>query len=170
MEDKWIWDFWLARGDDGVWHCYFLQADKSLGDPELRHFNVSQGRATSADLVNWTHHGTCFAPAGEPAWDDYTTWTGSVLKGPGGLWHYFYTGTQRSEKGLKQRIGHAVGTDMHNWERVGTGLALDLDAVRYEEFRPGFWHDRALRDPVGHAPPMRKRLAHGLHRADSRRS
>ncbi|MCY4006792.1 MAG: levansucrase [Rhodobacteraceae bacterium] len=147
MNDKWIWDFWLARDDDRRWHCYFLQADKSLGDPEFRHFNVTQGHASSCDLVNWTHHGTCFAPARTRAWDDCTTWTGSVLKGANGLWHYFYTGTQRSENGLKQRIGHAVGHDMHNWERVGTGLALDLDPSRYEEYKPGFWHDRALRDP-----------------------
>ncbi len=115
--------------------------------PEKRHFNVSQGRATSADLVNWTHHGTCFEPSTGPAWDDYTTWTGSVVKGPGGLWHLFYTGTSHSDDGLKQRIGHAVGTDMHNWTRVDSGLALDLDPSRYEEYPPGVWHDRAFRDP-----------------------
>ena len=97
--------------------------------------------------MNWNHHGTCFGPSPASAWDDYTTWTGSVLKGPDGQWHYFYTGTRRSELGLKQRIGHAVGRDMHNWERVGDGLALDLDPALYEEYRPGFWHDRALRDP-----------------------
>ena len=97
--------------------------------------------------MNWIYHGTCFVPAAAPAWDDYTTWTGSVLKGPNGDWHYFYTGTQRSEQGLKQRIGHAIGTDLYNWQRVGSGLALDLDTERYEEYRPGFWHDRALRDP-----------------------
>ena len=50
----------------------------------------------------------CFAPAEAPAWDDYTTWTGSVVQGDDGLWHLFYTGTSRSEDGLKQRIGHAT--------------------------------------------------------------
>ena len=143
----------MAAGDDGLWHCYFLKADDSLGNPELRHFNVSQGHATSADLVNWTHHGTCFGPSAGPAWDDFTTWTGSVLKGPDGVWHYFYTGTSQSEGGFKQRIGHATGTDMHGWERVGTGLALDLDPELHEEHRPGFWHDRALRDPWVMANP-----------------
>ena len=43
-----------------------------------------------------------------------------------GLWHLFYTGTRLSEKSLYQRIGHATSTDLHNWTRVGDGLALDI--------------------------------------------
>lgn len=149
LQDKWIWDFWLAR-DGKDWHIYFLQADKSLKDPELRHRHVSIGHARSTDLCNWEQLGTCFEPAPEPAWDDWTTWTGSVIRDPKGLWHLFYTGTRRGpEMGLKQRIGHAISSDLHNWVRVGDGLALDLDPSRpdYEEFTPGVWHDRAMRDP-----------------------
>ncbi|HEY8594912.1 MAG TPA: hypothetical protein VIL84_06685 [Devosiaceae bacterium] len=146
LKDQWIWDFWLARdGED--WHVYFLKADKSLGDPELRHFNVSQGHAKSRDLKTWTHLGTSFAPSKGPAWDDYTTWTGSVIQGPDGVWHLFYTGTNRAEAGMKQRIGHATSTDMHNFERVGDGLCLDISGPDYEEYAPGHWHDRAMRDP-----------------------
>ena len=146
LKDKWIWDFWLARnGED--WHIYFLQADKSLGDPELRHRHVTQGHAVSRDLSNWTHLGTCFAPAAEPAWDDWTTWTGSVVQGPDGLWHLFYTGTQHAGDGMHQRLGHATSTDMHTWRRVGDGLCLDISGPDYEEFTPGHWHDRAFRDP-----------------------
>ena len=52
LADKWIWDFWLAK-DGPDWHIYFLQADKSLGDPDLRHRNVTQGHAVSRDLVDW---------------------------------------------------------------------------------------------------------------------
>ncbi len=108
LEKKWIWDSWYVH-DGSQWHCFFLQADKALIDPDLRHFNVSQGHAVGTDLVHWEHKGTMFAPAKSPAWDDYTTWTGSVLRGADGLWHLFYTGSCRAEGGLKQRIGHAVG-------------------------------------------------------------
>ena len=150
LDDHWIWDSWYAR-DGEIWHGYFLKAPRSLGDPELRHFNVSQGHATSRDLVTWEHHGTCFAPSESPAWDDYTTWTGSVLKGPDGRWHLFYTGGSRSEDGLYQRIGHAVSDDAHSWERVGDGLCLDMDGPTAEAYEAdhaiGFWHDRAMRDP-----------------------
>lgn len=147
LDDKWIWDFWLAR-DGADWHIYFLQADKSLGDPELRHRNVTQGHAVSRDLRTWTHRGTCLSPAPGPAWDDWTTWTGSVVKDGDGLWHLFYTGTRHGEEqGLKQRIGHATSRDMHSWSRVGDGLCLDLSGTDYEEYTPGHWHDRAMRDP-----------------------
>jgi beta-fructofuranosidase len=146
LADKWIWDFWLAKnGPD--WHIYFLQADKSLGDPDLRHRNVTQGHAVSRDLVDWRHLGTCFAPAQGPAWDDWTTWTGSVVQDLDGLWHLFYTGTTHADGGMKQRIGHATSTDMHSWQRVGDGLCLDISGPDYEDYAPGHWHDRAFRDP-----------------------
>ena len=146
LKDKWIWAFWLVRNSDD-WHIYFLQADKSLGDPELRHRNVTQGHAVSKDLRNWTHLGTCFAPAPRPAWDDWTTWTGSVLQGSDGVWHLYYTGTNHGDGGLQQRIGHATSTDLHRWQRVGSGLALDISGPDYEEYAPGGWPDRAMRDP-----------------------
>jgi sucrose-6-phosphate hydrolase SacC (GH32 family) len=150
LDKKWIWDSWYVH-DGSRWHGYFLQADKSLGDPDLRHFNVSQGHAVSDDLVNWTHLGTCNQPSAGPAWDDYTTWTGSVLRGDDSLWHLFYTGSRHSEQGLYQRVGHATSSDLHNWQRVGDGLCLDLagpNSHYYEvEHAIGHWHDRAMRDP-----------------------
>ena len=150
IDGKWIWDSWYAKDGD-TFHGFFLQADRSLGDPDLRHLNVTQGHATSPDLTNWTHLGTMFTPAAGPAWDDSTTWTGSVVQDDAGLWHLFYTGTRRSEGSLYQRIGHATSTDLHNWQRVGDGLCLDLTgpiAGTYEKDHiPGHWHDRAMRDP-----------------------
>jgi beta-fructofuranosidase len=146
LDDKWVWDSWYVR-HDGRWHGFFLQAPRSIEEPELRHWHVSQGHAVSGDLVNWEQLGTCFAPAARGSWDDYTTWTGSVVRGPDGAWHLFYTGASHAEDGLIQRIGHATSNDLHSWERVGTGLCLDLSGNDYEQFRPGFWHDRATRDP-----------------------
>jgi beta-fructofuranosidase len=150
IDGKWIWDSWYAKDGD-TYHGYFLQADTSLGDPDLRHFNVTQGHATSKDLVNWTHLGTTFTPQRNgAAWDDGTTWTGSVIQDDAGLWHLFYTGTTKAEKMMRQRIGHATSTDMHNWMRVGDGLCLDLtgpNAECYEADHTGRWHDRAARDP-----------------------
>ncbi|PWQ96908.1 glycoside hydrolase family 68 protein [Leucothrix pacifica] len=146
LDDKWTWDFWLTR-DNGLWHIFFLQANKSLLKQELRHWNVSVGHATSSDLQEWQQLGTCFQPSATPSWDDKTTWTGSVVQGDDGLWHLFYTGTSEKENGMKQRIGHATSTDLHGWERVGNGLCLDIDTQWYEEYTPGHWHDRAMRDP-----------------------
>jgi beta-fructofuranosidase len=153
LQDKWIWDFWLVdnkTSDDGLWHLYHLQAPNTLPHPDDRHRNVSQGHAVSKDLVNWTHKGTCFGPATIKAWDDWTTWTGSVVKDDAGLWHLFYTGTMHDLDGMHQRIGHATSKDMHSWVRIGDGLCLDRtgpNAKYYEEYTPGHWHDRAMRDP-----------------------
>lgn len=156
LQDQWIWDSWYVH-DGTRWHGYFLKADKSLGDPDLRHFNVSQGHAVSDDLVHWTHLGTCLAPAkGQGTFDDTTTWTGSVIRGEDGLWHLFYTGGGSAEGGLYQRIGHATSTDLHSWERVETvpgnpGLCLDMEGPNADLYERdhivGHWHDRAMRDP-----------------------
>ncbi|MGO2235432.1 levansucrase [Marinomonas sp. UCMA 3892] len=150
LEKKWIWDSWYHKEGD-VWHGYFLQADKSLIDPELRHLNVSQAHAISKDLIHWEHLGTCFEPSTTTAWDDSTTWTGSVVKDDDGLYHLFYTGTCLAEKSLYQRVGHAISDDLHNWKRVGDGLCLDIigeNAQYYEDqHQVGHWHDRAMRDP-----------------------
>ena len=149
LDDHWVWDSWYLH-DGNVWHCWYLKAPKSLGDPELRHWNVSHGHAVSEDLVHWEHRGTAIAPATGPSWDDKTTWTGSTVKGDDGRWHYFYTGTSREENGMIQRIGHAVGDDLETWERVDGGLCLDLTGPNsdlYETAWEGRWHDRAMRDP-----------------------
>lgn len=150
FEDRWVWDSWYAH-DGARWHVFFLQADRALINPDLRHWNVTQGHAVSDDLVHWTPLGTCFEPASAPAWDDFTVWTGSVVRDDAGGWHLFYTGTARAEEGLYQRIGHAVSDDLHQWRRVGDGLCLDLTgphASAYEtDHARGIWHDRAMRDP-----------------------
>jgi beta-fructofuranosidase len=150
LDDHFVWDSWYAHDGDR-WHGFYLKAPRSIGDPELRHWNVSIGHSVSDDLVNWEHLGTCFRPSEGPAWDDYTTWTGSVVRDEEGLWHLFYTGASHGEDALYQRIGHATSTDLHHWARVGDGLCLDLvgpAAERYEaEFETSVWHDRAMRDP-----------------------
>jgi beta-fructofuranosidase len=151
IDGKWLWDSWYVKDGD-TWHGYFLQAPKSLVDPHARHLNATQRHGVSKDLVSWTDLGTTFEPQRNgAAWDDSTTWTGSVVRGDDGRWHLFYTGTKLAEASLYQRIGHATSTDLHNWVRVGDGLALDLtgpNADCYEaDHRVGHWHDRAMRDP-----------------------
>ena len=148
LENHWVWDSWYLKAE-GVWHCWYLKAPKSIGDPAQRHWNVSQGHAVSDDLINWRDHSTALTPS-EHGWDDYTTWTGSVLKGEDDQYHYFYTGSSRSENGMIQRIGHAVGRDLKSWDRVGDGFCLDIvgpNAHLYETEWEGRWHDRAMRDP-----------------------
>ena len=60
-KDLWFWDSWYVQDGD-IWHGYFLQAPKSLIDPDARHLNATQRHAVSKDLTNWTDMGTTFEP------------------------------------------------------------------------------------------------------------
>ncbi|MGD2179159.1 MAG: glycosyl hydrolase family 32 [Anaerolineae bacterium] len=147
LPDKWVWDFWLAQ-DGPDYHIFYLQAPRSLGDAELRHWNVSIGHAISQDLREWRglpdalHPG----PADGDAFDNYTTWTGSVIWHEG-LWHLFYTGGRRAERGLVQRIGLATSTDLLRWEKHPKNPLIVADPRWYELLDLDLWHDQAWRDP-----------------------
>jgi beta-fructofuranosidase len=145
LADKYIWDFWFARsGAD--YHVFYLQAPRSLPNPELRHWNVSLGHAVSQDLRTWHILPDALRPGPLGTWDDYTTWTGSVMH-HGSEWHLFYTGTHRAENGLVQRIGLATSTDLIRWEKYPDNPILVADPQWYELLDLALWHDQAWRDP-----------------------
>ena len=146
LADKWVWDFWLAR--DGVdYHIFYLQAPRSIGDPEQRHWNVSVGHAVSQDLIDWEILPDALAPSLESdRWDNFTTWTGSVIR-YGGLWYLFYTASKREEQGRIQRIGLATSRDLILWEKHPANPLLRADPEWYETYNPDVWHEQAWRDP-----------------------
>jgi beta-fructofuranosidase len=69
LPDKWVWDFWLAQ-DGPDYHIFYLQAPRLLGDPGLRHWNVSIGHAVSPDLRNWRVLPDALHPGSSGDWDD----------------------------------------------------------------------------------------------------
>lgn len=144
FHDKWIWDFWIVEDDDGLFHVFYLQASKSLGDPERRHRNVSIGHAVSSDLTNWSVRPDALTPSPAPAWDDAATWTGSILRHEG-IWYLFYTGTSEAEDALVQRVGMARSHDLNHWEKH-QGSLIEADATIYERLGD-HWPDEAWRDP-----------------------
>ena len=87
------------------------------------------------------------APSETPSWDDCTTWTGSVVQGPTGRYHLFYTGTTKAEDGMVQRIGRADSDDLVHWERFGDTFLVEADPRWYERYDAAIWHDEAFRDP-----------------------
>ena len=142
----WMWDFWFAQ--NGLdYHLFYLKAPRALGDPELRHWNVRIGHAVSRDLVRWQDLPDAIGPSTKiGAWDDYTTWTGSIIH-HAGTWYMFYTGAKRAEKGLIQRIGLATSKDLITWQKHPDNPVLTADPNWYETLNLDLWHDEAWRDP-----------------------
>lgn len=132
LDHSYVWDFWLAPrlSASEPFHCYFLQAPRSLPDPEMRHDRARIGHATSADLKHWEYHGTIL-PLGEPGvWDDWTQWTGSVTRHEGRN-YLFYTGRSRSEPVSVQRVGLAISDDLYHWQKVEENPLLEAVAPWY---------------------------------------
>jgi beta-fructofuranosidase len=146
LADRWIWDLWLAL--DGVdYHAFYLQAPRDLRDPKLRHRHVSIGHAVSEDLIHWEVLPDALHPAQNAGmWDDFTTWTGSVIRDEN-QWYMFYTGGKRSENALIQRIGFAVSDDLIHWERFPDNPVILCDTDQYEAFNPNNWYELTWRDP-----------------------
>lgn len=144
LDDHWTWDFWTVKEGD-TYHLFFLKAPKSLGDPDLRHHNARVGHAISADLRNWFQLEDALAPGASGQWDDLATWTGSVIRAEG-RWHMFYTGVNRAEDGLIQRIGRATSEDLLTWVK-DDGFLVQADPRWYEQLDPAVWFDLTWRDP-----------------------
>ncbi|MGI9609748.1 MAG: glycosyl hydrolase family 32 [Acidimicrobiia bacterium] len=145
LPDKWIWDFWLAI-DGPDYHAFYLQAPRSLGDPDLRHRNATVGHAVSTDLRTWTVLPDALHPGRSGSWDDVATWTGSIIS-HNNLWYLFYTGTSHSEEGRIQRIGLATSTDLVTWDKHGNDPLMQADDRWYETIGDSEWPEEAWRDP-----------------------
>jgi beta-fructofuranosidase len=130
LDDKWVWDFWLAQ-DGHDHHVYYLQAPRALGDPELRHHHATIGHAVSTDLTDWAVLPDALHPGPSGSWDDLAVWTGSVIAHDG-LWHMLYTGISTVEAGLVQRIGLAVSSDLVHWHKDARNPVLAADPRWYE--------------------------------------
>lgn len=146
LPDAWTWDMWFA--DDGEhYHAFYLKASRALGNPDRRHFHVTVGHAISSDLRQWQEVADALIASEPPAFDDYTTWTGSIVKDPAGTWRLFYTGTNRAENATVQRIGAATSSDLYTWTRTGDTALTEADPRWYEKFDGTSWPDEAWRDP-----------------------
>ena len=145
LRDKWIWDFWLVRRGEEH-HIFYLQAPRTLEQPSLRHHHASIGHAVSHDLRTWRVLPDALAPGPEGSWDDLATWTGSTI-GHNGRWYMLYTGINRSEQGLIQRIGLAVSDDLISWEKHPANPVLEADPRWYELLDLDRWYDLSWRDP-----------------------
>jgi beta-fructofuranosidase len=146
LAGQWVWDSWFVRDGD-THHAFYLQASRALGNPDRRHRNVSVGHATSKDLINWKVVEDALAISDSPAFDSYTTWTGSIIKNVDGKWWMFYTGTSREDGGDVQSVGAATSDDLFTWTKHSSEALVRADENFYAKLDRAAWHDEAFRDP-----------------------
>jgi beta-fructofuranosidase len=146
LADRWIWDSWPVEDGDAR-HLFYLQAPRDLADPADRHHHAVVGHAVSTDWEHWTVLADALGPADGPAWDDLAIWTGSVVRGDEGRWHFYYTGVSHKEGGRVQRIGRADSDDLVVWRRSGAEPVLCADPRWYETLDLMSWREEAWRDP-----------------------
>ena len=128
IADRWLWDFWFAQ-EDGRVHVFYLQAPRSLGDPEARHLNATIGHAVSTDLRHWDLLEDALHPGELGAYDDQATWTGSIVRHDD-VWWMFYTGVTRPSGARVQRVLSATSPDLVSWSRTST--VVEADETWYE--------------------------------------
>lgn len=146
LPDRWVWDSWYIWDGDTC-HAFYLCASRGLGDSIRRHRNTNIGHAISKDLVNWEILPDALSPSESPAFDSWTTWTGSCVRADDGKWWMFYTGTSRETRGLIQTIGAATSDDLMTWTKCDENPILQAGEEFYEKLSDGSWHDEAWRDP-----------------------
>lgn len=150
-EQHYLWDFWLVSPHEwgdvrAPYHLFYLQAPRSLRDPNLRHGAATVGHAVSHDLRQWVSCGTVLEAGLPGSWDDRAIWTGSVTIRDG-LAYMFYTALSLAELAPVQRIGLAISADLIHWERHPGNPLLEVDTRWYEQQNPEQWETRAWRDP-----------------------
>lgn len=149
--NHYLWDFWLVSpqqlGDERApYHLYYLQAPRTLSDPEMRHAVATVGHAISYDLRQWEECGTVLEAGMPGSWDDRAIWTGSIIMRDS-LAYLFYTGTSLAERGLVQRIGLATSTDLAHWKKHPDNPLVEVDTRWYEPQSTEYLHSQAWRDP-----------------------
>lgn len=150
-EQHYLWDFWMVspqewRDQSALYHLFYLQAPRSLHDPNLRHGVATVGHAVSHDLRQWVHQGTVLEAGELGSWDDRVIWTGSVTIRDN-LAYMFYTGISQAQLAPIQRIGLAVSKDLVHWERHADNPLLEVDIRWYEPQGVERWSEQTWRDP-----------------------
>jgi beta-fructofuranosidase len=146
LAESWVWDSWYVFDGENH-HAFYLRASRALGDPHRRHRQPYIGHAVSKDLKNWRVIQDSIAISDPPAFDSWTTWTGSVVRADDGTWWMYYTGTSREDGGDIQRVGAATSKDLMSWEKISSTALVEADPSFYEMLDYGKWHDQAWRDP-----------------------
>ncbi len=122
---------------DGVYHLFHLIIPN--------HDYIAH--AVSKDGMSWRRIKNALFVGDPGEWDDDMLWTMHTCR-DGDRYTMYYGGLQRQDRGVVQRIGQAISTDLINWEKVNRyGLPIGSQGPHYEDTdnNPRNW--LSFRDP-----------------------
>ena len=142
-QGAWVGDV-IPWQEDGAFHLFYLRETR---------LNPAEGmpwhRVVTDDLVRFRELGEAIASNG-PSADDFNIYTGSIVLGPDGTHHAFYTGQNPANTGTDGRplqlVMHATSRDgMRTWQRHPDETFGATDGYETGDWRDPFvfWDDEA---------------------------
>jgi sucrose-6-phosphate hydrolase SacC (GH32 family) len=116
--DRHVWDFWYHfDAATGIFHLFYLNADRDLVPGEQHHFASQVGYATTRDFqtIEWIDDRVLAAdPQG---WDNTSIWSGDIIQIENGFLMFYTSRDGNIDDGMTQNIGVAYSPNVFSFDR-----------------------------------------------------
>ncbi len=116
--DRHVWDFWYYFDpESGIFHLFYLNADRALVGEEQHHFSAQVGYATTQDFLTIDWGCDRVLGANPDGWDNTAIWSGDIIKINGGFLMFYTSRNQATDDGMTQNIGVAFTHHLDTFDR-----------------------------------------------------
>lgn len=148
------WDYWyLFDKETGLFHVYFLNADKSLVEEkeDVRTgkfmFHSSIGYSTTKDFESFSLISDKIFTSNKHSWNNTSIWSGDTIKTNDGYLMFYTSRDADVDDGMTQNIGIAISDDMRKWITAPAVRIKPDDRYYTTSSIPGDSTVHAWRDP-----------------------
>ncbi len=116
--DRHVWDFWYHfEQDTGIFHLFYLNADRALVATDAHHMSSQVGYATTKDFLTIDWISDRVLGADPHGWDDTSIWSGDIIKVQGGYLMFYTSRNQATHDGMTQNVGVAFTHHIQSFDR-----------------------------------------------------
>lgn len=116
--DRHVWDFWYHFAPDtGIFHLFYLNADRALVADDKHHMSSQVGYATTKDFLTIDWISDRVLGADPHGWDDTSIWSGDIIKIQGGFLMFYTSRNQATHDGMTQNVGVAFTHHTQSFDR-----------------------------------------------------
>ncbi len=116
--DRHVWDFWYHfTPETGLFHLFYLNADRALVAEEKHHFSSQVGYATTKDFITIDWISDRVLGADRHGWDNTSIWSGDIIKTQGGFLMFYTSRNRDTDDGMTQNIGVAFTHHVQSFDR-----------------------------------------------------